>query len=86
MVSLHLGSRCVSIYTSSYCASLTVGRHKEETLLFNEALNTFYLRLYGVGSDKKNATEDMNQSLIGYNATQWFVFLSIPSHSYYGFI
>ena len=74
MVSLHWGSSCFSIYTSSYCASLTVGRHKEGTILFNDALNTFYLRLYGVGSDTKNATEDMDQSLIGYNATQWFVF------------
>ena len=31
----------------SYCRSL--GRKKEGDVLFNDAFNTFYLRLYGVG-------------------------------------
>ena len=33
------------------------GRRKEGNVLFNDALNTFYLRLYGVGRMIKNHSD-----------------------------
>ena len=38
------------------CGHLIEGR-KEENILFNDALNTFYLRLYGVGHMVKDLIE-----------------------------
>ena len=34
--------------TTSQIVSAVLGRRKEGNVLFNDALNTFYLRLYGV--------------------------------------
>ena len=40
-----------------YCVFREIIRRKEENDLFNDALNTFYLRLYGVGHMVKDHSE-----------------------------
>ena len=44
-----------------------VRRKKEEHVLFNEALNTFYLRLYGIG----HMVKDHSDSERGNDAATW---------------
>ena len=38
--------------------------HKEGNVLFNDALNTFYLRLYGVRHMVKNHSDSMRGNLL----------------------
>ena len=47
---------CRNIYKATFYLAMYIGR-KEGNVLFNDALNTFYLRLYGVGHMVKNHTD-----------------------------
>ena len=51
-MNFYYGSVCVCVAF----LSIRTGR-KEESVLFNDALNTFYLRLYGVGHMVKDHSD-----------------------------
>ena len=44
------GFKCENIAVHTGCTGVCVEGKKEENVLFNDALSTFYLRLYGVGN------------------------------------
>ena len=51
--------------TGSTCNSLlSLGTREEGNVLFNDALNTFYLRLYGVGHMVKDHSDSERRNLL----------------------
>ena len=53
---------------------------KEGNVLFNDALNTFYLRLYGVGHMVKDHSE------IERGRKEMFYFMTLSTHFIYGYM
>ena len=54
---------CRNIYKATFYLAMYIGR-KEGNVLFNDTLNTFYLRLYGVGHMVKNHTDSERGNLL----------------------
>ena len=69
---------------SAICDSVTMERERERNVLFNDALNTFYLRLYGVRhmvKDHSNNEKETRCRHIGYSyRLAARVLLYAPSH------
>ena len=58
----HSISRCISEFNKTVeKADILLGR-KEGNVLFNDALNTFYLRLYGVGHMVKDHSDSERET------------------------
>ena len=77
----YLGN-CTNSLISKYCGQNTKGR-KEGNVLFNDALNTFYLRLYGVGHmvEDHSVREETRCRHMGYSFRLTArVLLYAPSH------
>ena len=47
-----------------YCTSLFCARRKEGIVLFNDTLNTFYLRIYGVKHMVKDHSDSERRNLL----------------------
>ena len=68
---LHRTAKTKSVFSSHLRSqqplqtfSLKPARRKEGNVLFNDALNTFYLRLYGVGHMVKNHSDSERGNLL----------------------
>ena len=56
----------LAVASGSFTTS-AVGRTKEGNVLFNDALNTFYLRLYGVGHMVKDYSDSERERNVLFN-------------------
>ena len=79
------GVRCSFVVErSSQCRTTDITRERERNVLFNDTLNTFYLRLYGVrhmGKDHSSSEKGNRCRHIGYSYRLTArVLLYAPSH------
>ena len=51
-------------YIKHFLSSVCIARRKEGNVLFNDALNTFYLQLYGVGHMVKDHSDSERGNLL----------------------
>ena len=68
-----------ALSTSSICWSVRFDRRKEGNVLFNDALNTFYLRLYGVRHMVKNHSDSERGNLLLPYRLQGFFYMHHPT-------
>ena len=73
----------VEIDTLGKLINDTVVSRKEGNVLFNDALNTFYLRLYGVGHTVKDHSDSKRkEGIFLFNNTQHILFTVIWCQTY----